>query len=133
MIVSFLKFYKIKDFELYGVNGLEGEPTPEFIEHLRMLFKKPEQIINLTSILVNIKSYQRIATPPRGIKLPPICVFWGERNQELPAESSIGLCAAYNFKEFHVIKGAGHFLMREEPDEINAMMDQFMGSTLGGE
>lgn len=114
--------------KLYGPNGLKGELDSEFIDHLRMLFKKPEQMINLTSVLVNIKSYQAIATPPKDIWLPPICVFWGEWNQVLPAESSIGLCASYNFKEFHVIKDTGHFLMREEHEKVNFIMDQFLGS-----
>jgi len=114
--------------KLYGPNGLKGEPDSEFIDHLRMLFKKPEQMINLTSVLVNIKSYQAIAIPPKGIELPPICVFWGEQNRVLPAESSIGLCASYHFKEFHVIKDTGHFLMREEYEKINAIMAKFIES-----
>jgi pimeloyl-ACP methyl ester carboxylesterase len=116
--------------KLYGSKGLAGEPDPEFLIHLRTLFKKPQEMPGLASILVNIHSYQAVAVPPENVALPPICVLWGEKNRVLPAKASRTLTEAYRFNEFHVIEGTGHFLMRERHEDVNGIMASFMDSPL---
>lgn len=115
--------------KLYGSKGLAGEPDPDFLEHLRTLFKKSAQLPSLTNVLVHIKSFGILDNPKDLPKLPPTCVFWGEQNKVLPVSAGQVLCDKYNFNKFIVVQDTGHLLMREKYKNINAMIDNFMIET----
>lgn len=115
--------------KLYGDKGLDGEPDPEFLVHLRTLFKKPEQLPSLTNILVHIDRFGILDHPREIPALPPTCVFWGEKNKVLPVRAGADLCNNYNFTRIIVVPGTGHLLMREDYANINGLIDTFMTQT----
>src|SRR5439155_2452017 len=58
----------------------------------------------------------------------PTTVLWGDGDAILPFAWSDRLPEFFSDLRLKKIEGAGHFMMREAPDRVNAEIIEFMGS-----
>ena len=104
-----------------------GYRDPEFITELKENYSRRGQLGALIDILADIESFTPMDNFEIPQKFPETLVIWGEKNSVLPLKAGQKLCAKLKPHRFEVIKGGGHVVMHELHQEVNALIDKFIG------
>ncbi len=102
----------------------------EFADYLFHLYNQPGQMRSLYVVLSNFGEYRspdEFSIPPG---FPPTCVIWGNENFILPASAGEEFCGRLQPDRADFVAGCGHLLMREKPDEVNRIIEQFLNAEL---
>ena len=65
-------------------------------------------------------------TFPRPENLPPTHLLWGTENKVLSLSCGMALSTVLKPDRLTRIQGAGHMVMNEEPDRVNALIRGFL-------
>jgi pimeloyl-ACP methyl ester carboxylesterase len=107
--------------------GNKGYRDPDFIRDLKKNYSRKGQLGALIDILADIESF----VPMDNFEIPQIfpetLVIWGEMNRVLPMRAGQQLCAKLKPHKMEVIKGGGHVVMHELHQEVNMVVDNFLG------
>ncbi|MBF0099480.1 MAG: alpha/beta hydrolase [Desulfobacterales bacterium] len=116
----------LRTIEFKKLYGKIGESNDEFLEHLHWLFEQPTQMRVLYNLLVNFDSFQSIDHITGPVNCTSLSMIWGELNQILPKQGGIEIANKLNPDHFKIVQECGHMVMREKPDLINEMMDEWI-------
>ena len=86
------------------------------------------QLESLLGVLDDLENYAVIDTlaPPPGF--PPICTIWGMRNKIVSPKAGRRLNSTLHPARQEWLPDSGHLLMLEQPDEVAAIIDDFLRS-----
>jgi pimeloyl-ACP methyl ester carboxylesterase len=82
----------------------------------------------LLSLGEHVESFAGLERKPDGV---PVCVIWGEDNKVLKAGDGAKFCAALQPDREVIIPDAGHLVMLERPEEVDAAIDAFLAEHSG--
>ncbi len=84
------------------------------------------QLESLLGVLDDLQNYSVIDTlaPQQGF--PPICTIWGLRNKIVSPTAGRRLNSTLQPARQEWLPDSGHLLMLEEPDEVAAIIDEFL-------
>lgn len=85
--------------------------------------------LNLTKGLSTFNKFSHNFVRPS--HLPPIVVFWGQKNRVLPLAKGLRFCVRLQPTRTHIIENAGHLPMAEKPDYVNKRIENFLSSISG--
>ena len=60
----------------------------------------------------------------------PTLVIWGEQDEALVPENLVGLDQFVESLQIQRLPECGHFLVNEQPDQINKRLEKFLAETL---
>jgi pimeloyl-ACP methyl ester carboxylesterase len=106
-----------------------GETPPndaEFAGYIYDLYNRPGQMRSLYNNLANFASFAALDNFVKPAGFPPLLLIWGGANQILPAEAGAELRLRLQPERSEFIAGCGHLVMRERPEQINRMIEEFM-------
>jgi pimeloyl-ACP methyl ester carboxylesterase len=101
---------------------------PEFADHIHRLYNQKGQRATLYNTLAHFETYRGLDQIVRPKNFPLTCLFWGEANAILPSGGAATFRARLNPDRFHLLSGCGHLAMREEPDEVNRTIAEFLAT-----
>lgn len=81
------------------------------MEHLQQTFKK---VVN-----------QDIQADARGLSLPTLLIY-GERDTDTPPNYGKVLSSAISGSELQVLRGAGHFVHHDQPNQVDKLIGDFL-------
>jgi acyl-CoA synthetase (AMP-forming)/AMP-acid ligase II/pimeloyl-ACP methyl ester carboxylesterase len=111
------------------INGQYAHPekeTPEFLKHMHSLYGREAEASSLLRLFSNWSSFGPLDKLKYPAEMPPLHMFWGEKNEVLKLERGRKLCETLSPTTFDVIDDAGHLAMREKPDEVIHRIEQLM-------
>jgi acyl-CoA synthetase (AMP-forming)/AMP-acid ligase II len=111
------------------INGQYAHPsreTPEFLKHMHSLYSRDAEASSLLRLFSNWSSFAPLDKLRYGVELPPLHMFWGEKNEVLKLERGRELCQTLSPTTFDLIADAGHLAMREKPDEVIQRIERLM-------
>jgi pimeloyl-ACP methyl ester carboxylesterase len=90
-------------------------------------------IMTKTPQRVALSAFENLADPANfredPIRVPLLCIL--AKDSHWPADYETFVRKLSPNAEFRVLKGVGHFLMLERPDEVNAILAGFLEKTRG--
>lgn len=113
--------------------GAKSVRDPSLDAELCGLYGRKGQVGALADILVDINSFGVLDRFRITDGFPPTLVIWGEDNNVLPCPGGRALVEMLHPKRFEVIEGAGHLVMHEAADDVNALIEDFFEESLGKE
>jgi pimeloyl-ACP methyl ester carboxylesterase len=104
------------------------------------LYRKPElcgsyaatgQLESLLGVLDDLENYSVIddLAPQQGF--PPICTIWGLQNKMVSPKAGHRLDSTLHPARQERLPDCGHLLMLERPDEVAAIIDEFLKDAAG--
>lgn len=102
--------------------GLDRRPE------LREAYASSDQSRSLLEVLGDLTNYGVLDTfrPPGNF--PPIFTLWGEENRVLPSRDGRAFVEGLQPKRQEWLEGCGHLPMLERPEEVAAMVNDFLAS-----
>lgn len=107
----------------YGENPPQGD---EFAKHVHQIYNRPGKMSAFLSLLCHWASLRSLDHAELPEDFPPVHVIWGESNKVLPAARGREFCRQIEPDTADFIDGAGHLVMRERPELINARMTELL-------
>ena len=116
------------------VDTLFGRPARDLPIHAHVAAQQrtdwhPRSRWNLMRGLGSFNKYGEPYSRPDG--LPPVLLAWGAANRVLSIECGRDLAAGLRPDRFVEVPGAGHLVMCEEPEKVNALLGDFLGAAGG--
>ena len=102
-----------------------GAPEPEFAAYIGELYNQPGQMRSMYNSFANWATWGMIDDVAKPPGFPPTLLIWGEANQVLPCAAGLAFAARLRPDRTVVLADAGHLAMREQPDEVNALLESF--------
>jgi pimeloyl-ACP methyl ester carboxylesterase len=62
----------------------------------------------------------------RGQRLPPIALFWGDRDDVTPIEDARQFVRSVQHVKLHEFPGSGHYLHHEQPETLALRLQYFL-------
>ena len=103
--------------------GVHKDPT------LQAQHASDGQLRSMLAVLADIDAYAEIDAPNFAEKLPPIATIWGEDNRILSAKVGKNLHQHLRPEASHALKGCGHLVMMEAPEEVADAIREHFRST----
>lgn len=103
----------------------------------RSVHRKPElsgayaatgQLESLLGVLDDLENYSAIDNLAPRPGFPPICTIWGLKNKVVSPKAGRRLNATLHPARQEWLSESGHLLMLEQPDEVAAIIDEFLQS-----
>ncbi len=104
---------------------------PNLVEHFKARYRVQMQYKGfLRAILSTIRNgmlesfldvYRQVGKMGK-----PVLLFWGRNDKTVPLEHGNDLCVAMPNTEFHMIENCGHIPHYEKPEEVNALLLEFL-------
>jgi len=107
--------------------GNRGYRDPEFVIELKKNYSRKGQLGALIDILADIESFTQMDNFEIPQQFTETLVIWGDKNCVLPVKAGKVLCAKLRPYRMEIIKGGGHVVMHELHEEVNALIDKFIG------
>jgi pimeloyl-ACP methyl ester carboxylesterase len=104
-----------------------------FAEHLQALYNRPGQRTSLYNNLSNFASFAVLDEFVKPSGFPPLLLIWGLANQILPESAGAELARRLAPDRFERLAHCGHLAMREEPERVNRLIEQFLKEHAVGE
>ncbi|MFF5405064.1 alpha/beta fold hydrolase [Streptomyces misionensis] len=104
--------------------------NPEFLEYIDVVLDNDPKSVAwaLRSVLIGRRDEHRLlATIRAGI---PVLIVAGEEDSQFPVHAVRRMADAIEGSTFRVLPRTGHLAARENPDEVNATIDTFLGARL---
>lgn len=102
--------------------------TPELVEgHYRPLRMKGHARASAKHMLDRTKD---IPLEPAHIRAPTL-ILWGEHDRWIPIERGRELAQLIPNARLYIVRGAGHLLLEEEPEECSRELLKFLSSAAG--
>lgn len=117
-----------------GLRSQYGENPPDdtvFAEYIHELYNRSGQMRSLYNNLSNFASFAAIDKFEKSVAYPPLLVVWGEANQVLPAKAGAELIDRLKPDRAEILSGCGHLAMREKPDLVNGLIEEFLRGEAG--
>jgi pimeloyl-ACP methyl ester carboxylesterase len=111
-----------------GQYGTDSERDNHFIEHLRQLYREEGLATCLVNLFSNWHTFAVLDHVMYPSGFPPLHVIWGSANKVIRLERGRELCRKLGPSTFDVVDGAGHLVMREQPDAVNRRIEEFLSS-----
>ena len=122
---SGLHFVHIKATEqLYGQRPDRRDPIfRRLVEHLR----HPRQMQSRMMMIHGLHTFNKFDHYQDDVSaLPPVLMFWGQRNRVLPLARGKALMEQVKPEVAHIYLGKGHLLMTEAPEQFNRDVAAFL-------
>lgn len=119
--------------EIVGRTGLRPDPLLTEIgqSYTRLTDPRAQRAFIHTIRAVIDVAGQRVSARDRlylAEEIPSLIV-WGDRDGVIPVEHAYVAHELMPGSRLHIIEGAGHFLPSERPEELLAVMEDFLGTT----
>lgn len=111
--------------------GVVPPDDPAFAEYIHDLYNRPGQMRSLYNNLSNFASFATLDEFVKPAGFPPLLLVWGEANQVLPAAAGATLGARLQPDRTEVFAGCGHLVMREQPEAVNHLIEEFLHGVAG--
>lgn len=112
--------------ELKKLYGTVGEKEAPFLEHMKSLYKKEGHLRILNNLLLNFDTFRVIDERVKPENFPPVMLIWGRENKVLRLTAGKKFAETFNPDKTVIFNHCGHLVMRENPDEVNQCIKEFI-------
>lgn len=112
---------------LYGKAGEPAGSRDEFRSHVQQLYSKPGNLGILYNLLCNFHTFQQLDTISKPEHFPRDLIIWGEKNFILSASKGKIHSDIVNPTQTKFFSDCGHMVMRERHNEVNQLIETFLG------
>ncbi|RZT18353.1 pimeloyl-ACP methyl ester carboxylesterase [Mycobacterium sp. BK558] len=84
------------------------------------------QMESLLGVLDDLENYSTIDNLVPRLGFPPVCTIWGQKNKIVSPRAGRRLNATLHPAREEWLPDCGHLLMLERPDEVAAIIDEFL-------
>ncbi|MBS1567832.1 MAG: alpha/beta hydrolase [Bacteroidetes bacterium] len=104
--------------------------TDELVDECFVTVNDRSKLIRILSLAKSAIRHNMAAELPK-LKMP-VCLIWGKQDTITPPHVAEEFHSLIPHSELFWIDHCGHAAMMEQPREFNAILDRWLGTTLGG-
>jgi pimeloyl-ACP methyl ester carboxylesterase len=122
--------YLPRRLQLVALRRMYGDPkraTDDVLENYTEGLRIPGTMQHLLEIVHGwFANMERLAAVLPGVADTPILLLWGDRDRAVDPASAVDLQRVLPQAELHVVRGAGHVVFEEMPEEANRIMLEWL-------